>query len=61
MSDNEITLTIDGKSVTVPKGTKVVDAAKQVNVDIPVFCYHEKIGPLGCCSCLLYTSPSPRD
>ena len=49
MSDNEVTLTIDGKSVTVPKGTKVVDAAKQVDVAIPVFCYHEKIGPLGCC------------
>ena len=46
---SEVTLTIDGKSVTVPKGTKVADAAKQVDVDIPVFCYHEKIGPLGCC------------
>ena len=32
MSDNEVTLTIDGKSVTVPKGTKVVDAAKQVDI-----------------------------
>ena len=39
---SDVTLTIDGKSVTVPKGTKVVDAAKQVDVDIPVFCYHEK-------------------
>ena len=61
MSDNEITLTIDGKSVTVPKGTKVVDAAKQVNVDIPVFCYHEKIGPLGCCRmCLVEVEKMPK-
>ena len=61
MSDNEITLTIDGISVTVPKGTKVVDAAKQVNVDIPVFCYHEKIGPLGCCRmCLVEVEKMPK-
>ncbi|GIT64854.1 MAG: hypothetical protein Ct9H300mP23_04810 [Nitrospinota bacterium] len=50
---SDVTLTIDGKSVTVPKGTKVVDAAKQVDVDIPVFCYHEKIGSLGVVVCVL--------
>ena len=61
MSDNEVTLTIDGKSVTVPKGTKVVDAAKQVDVDIPVFCYHEKIGALGCCRmCLVEVEKMPK-
>jgi NADH-quinone oxidoreductase subunit G len=61
MSDNEVTLTIDGKSVTVPKGTKVVDAAKQIAVDIPVFCYHEKIGPLGCCRmCLVEVEKMPK-
>ena len=58
---SEVTLTIDGKSITVPKGTKVVDAAKQVNVDIPVFCYHEKIGPLGCCRmCLVEVEKMPK-
>ena len=57
----EVTLTIDGKSVTVPKGTKVVDAAKQVDVEIPVFCYHEKIGPLGCCRmCLVEVEKMPK-
>jgi len=58
---SDITLTIDGKSVTVPKGTKVVDAAKQVDVNIPVFCYHEKIGPLGCCRmCLVEVEKMPK-
>ena len=58
---SDVTLTIDGKSVTVPKGTKVVDAAKQVDVDIPVFCYHEKIGPLGCCRmCLVEVEKMPK-
>ncbi len=61
MSDNEVTLTIDGKSVTVPKGTKVVDAAKRIDVEIPVFCYHEKIGPLGCCRmCLVEVEKMPK-
>ncbi len=61
MSDDEVTLTIDGKSVTVPKGTKVVDAARRVNVDIPIFCYHEKIGPLGCCRmCLVEVEKIPK-
>ncbi|MFT4578465.1 MAG: NADH-quinone oxidoreductase subunit G [Nitrospinales bacterium] len=58
---SEVTLTIDGKSVTVPKGTKVADAAKQVDIDIPVFCYHEKIGPLGCCRmCLVEVEKMPK-
>jgi len=58
---SDVTLTIDGKSVTVPKGTKVVDAAKQVDVDIPVFCYHEKIGSLGCCRmCLVEVEKMPK-
>ena len=61
MSDNGVPLTIDGKSVTVPKGTKVVDAAKQVDVDIPIFCYHQKIGPLGCCRmCLVEVEKMPK-
>jgi len=58
---SDVTLTIDGKSVTVPKGTKVVDAAKQVDVNIPVFCYHEKIGSLGCCRmCLVEVEKMPK-
>ena len=58
---SEVTLTIDGKSITVPKGTKVVDAAKQVDVDIPVFCYHEKIGSLGACRmCLVEVEKMPK-
>jgi NADH-quinone oxidoreductase subunit G len=45
----QVTLTIDGKQVTVPEGTLVVDAAKQVALDIPVFCYHPKMEPVGMC------------
>ncbi len=45
----EVTLTIDGKQVSVPEGTLVVDAAKKIGIDIPVFCYHPKMEPVGMC------------
>ncbi len=61
MADDQITLTIDDQTVTVPKGTKVVDAAKTVGIEIPVFCYHEKLGPLGCCRmCLVEVEKMPK-
>ncbi len=48
MSDM-VTLTIDGAELSVPKGTLVVDAAKKIDIDIPVFCYHPKLNPVGMC------------
>jgi NADH-quinone oxidoreductase subunit G len=57
-----VTLTIDGFQVTVPKGTLVVDAAKHVGVDIPVFCYHPKMEPVGMCRmCLVEIGTPMRD
>jgi NADH-quinone oxidoreductase subunit G len=44
-----INLFIDDVVVSVPKGTLIVDAAKQAGVDIPVFCYHPKLKPVGMC------------
>jgi NADH-quinone oxidoreductase subunit G len=44
-----VTLTIDDKKVTVPEGTLIVDAAKKIGIDIPVFCYHPKMEPVGMC------------
>ncbi len=44
-----VTLKIDGIPVEVPEGTLVVDAAKKAGVDIPVFCYHPKMEPVGMC------------
>lgn len=44
-----ITLTIDGIQVTVPEGTNIVDAAKKAGIDVPIFCYHPKMHPVGMC------------
>jgi NADH-quinone oxidoreductase subunit G len=51
---NKVSLTIDGKPVTVLEGTLIVNAAKSIGVDIPVFCYHPKMEPVGMCrQCLV--------
>lgn len=46
---NDVKLLIDGIQVSVPAGTLLVEAAKRVPVEIPVYCYHEKLGPAGLC------------
>ncbi|HKW07047.1 MAG TPA: 2Fe-2S iron-sulfur cluster-binding protein [Candidatus Dormibacteraeota bacterium] len=56
----DVTLTVDGRSVTVPAGTLVVEAAKQVGVEIPVFCYHHKLDYVGACRlCVVEITPGP--
>lgn len=42
-------LTIDGISVDVPKGTTVYTAIKNLNIDVPIFCYHDRMPPFGAC------------
>jgi len=44
-----VTITIDGQDFQVPAGTNLVDAAKMLGTDIPVFCYHPKMEPVGMC------------
>jgi NADH-quinone oxidoreductase subunit G len=44
-----IHLTIDDMPVEVPRGTLVWKAAKLAGIEIPIYCYHEKMPPLGAC------------
>ncbi|TXI39486.1 MAG: NADH-quinone oxidoreductase subunit NuoG [Nitrosomonas sp.] len=44
-----VNLTIDGHAVAVPKGTTVYTAAKQLGIEIPIFCYHDRMPPFGAC------------
>jgi NADH-quinone oxidoreductase subunit G len=44
-----VTLTIDAREITVPKGTTVLRAARMLGIDIPTFCWHPKLKPLGAC------------
>lgn len=45
----QVTLTIDGREVTVPKGSVVWKAAEQLDIEVPIYCYHPKMEPLGAC------------
>lgn len=44
-----VTLTIDGQSVTVPKGTTILEAARTLDNAIPVICYHDATTANGLC------------
>jgi NADH-quinone oxidoreductase subunit G len=58
--NNTVNLTIDEVEVSVPKGTLIVDAAKRIGNDIPVFCYHPKLDPAGLCRMCLVEVGAPR-
>jgi NADH-quinone oxidoreductase subunit G len=56
-----VTLTIDGHPVTVPKGTSLLDAAKQVGQDVPHYCYHPGLSsPAMCRLCLVEVQGAPK-
>ncbi|MDQ2908286.1 MAG: molybdopterin-dependent oxidoreductase [Candidatus Eremiobacteraeota bacterium] len=58
---DDVTLTIDGTPVTVPAGTLLVEAAKTIDTDVPVYCYHPKLGPAGLCRiCLVEIEKLPK-
>jgi NADH-quinone oxidoreductase subunit G len=58
---DQVTVTIDGIDVVVPKGTLVVEAAKLIQRDVPVYCYHPKLGPAGLCRiCLVEIEGTPK-
>ncbi|WP_189315745.1 NADH-quinone oxidoreductase subunit G [Streptomyces brasiliensis] len=44
-----VTLTIDGAEISVPKGTLVIRAAEQLGIEVPRFCDHPLLDPVGAC------------
>src|SRR6267143_3011137 len=61
MADELITLTIDGVPVSVPKGTLVIEAAKQAGVLVPHYCYHPGLPVVGVCRmCLVDIEKAPK-
>ena len=54
-------LTIDGAEVEVPAGTTVLQACEVAGVEIPRFCYHERLSVAGNCRmCLVEMEKSPK-
>jgi NADH-quinone oxidoreductase subunit G len=56
-----IELTIDGKKVSVPEGSTVMDAASRLDIMIPHFCYHKKLSlAANCRMCLVEVEKVPK-
>ncbi|MEK6683694.1 MAG: NADH-quinone oxidoreductase subunit NuoG [Nitrospirota bacterium] len=56
-----VKLTIDGREVAVPRGTLVIEAARKLDIDIPFFCYHQKLQSDGNCRmCLVSIEKMPK-
>src|SRR5471030_865027 len=53
-------LTIDGQEIEVEAGTVIIQAAEQLGIEIPRFCYHERLAIAGNCRmCLVEVAPGP--
>ena len=48
-NDHDVTLTIDGRAVTVPEGTSVLRAARGAGIDIPKLCASDNLAAYGSC------------
>lgn len=58
---DKVTLTIDGRPVTVPRGTTVLEAAQSIGIEIPYFCWHPKLDSVGACRmCLVEIEKFPK-
>ncbi|HEV3051422.1 MAG TPA: molybdopterin-dependent oxidoreductase [Longimicrobium sp.] len=56
-----VSVTIDGMTVSVPKGTRLLDACAQAGVDVPHYCYHPGLSaPAQCRMCLVEVEKSPK-
>ncbi len=56
-----VNIEIDGKQVSVPKGSTIMDGAKEIGVYIPHFCYHKKLSiAANCRMCLVEVEKAPK-
>lgn len=56
-----VNLTIEGRSVSVPEGTSILEAAKAAGVLIPHYCYHPGLPVAGVCRmCLVEVEKAPK-
>ncbi len=56
-----VTIEIDGKTLQVPKGSMVIEAADAAGIVIPRFCYHKKLSvAANCRMCLVEVEKAPK-
>jgi NADH-quinone oxidoreductase subunit G len=55
------TLTVNGTEIEVAPGTSILQACEQLGIEIPRFCYHERLSvPANCRMCLVEMKGSPK-
>ncbi|HVF10148.1 MAG TPA: NADH-quinone oxidoreductase subunit NuoG [Abditibacteriaceae bacterium] len=55
-----VNITIDGQKIQVPKGALAIEAATQLGIDVPRFCYHPKLSAVGMCRMCLGEVGMPK-
>ncbi len=51
-----VTINLDGREITVPEGTTIYAAARQLGIDIPALCHDDRYDPVGVCrTCVVDT------
>ena len=57
----DLTLTVDGKKLTAPAGTLLIEACKSVGIEVPSFCYYPNLSLQGACRmCLVKIEKMPK-
>jgi NADH-quinone oxidoreductase subunit G len=56
-----VNITVDGKTVTAPAGTLLIEACKSVGIEVPSFCYYPGLSLQGACRmCLVKVEKMPK-
>jgi NADH-quinone oxidoreductase subunit G len=57
----DVNLTVDGKKVTAPAGTLLIEACKSVGIEVPSFCYYPNLSLCGACRmCVVKIEKMPK-
>jgi len=57
----DVNITVDGKEVTAPAGTLLIEACKSVGIEVPSFCYYPNLSLQGACRmCLVKVEKMPK-
>lgn len=58
---DDFKITINGQALEVTPGTLIIEAAKKIGVEIPTFCYDDRLKPVGACRmCLVEVEKMPK-
>jgi NADH-quinone oxidoreductase subunit G len=61
MSEELITITVDGQQIQAPKGAVLIDVTDKAGIAIPRFCYHKKLSvAANCRMCLVDVEKAPK-